>query len=284
MRLVIRIRQLGTLKYVPTTFRCSPMVGVYPLNDPQIRALFQRGIHSVQLALLLARGMKFRFKGHDPRLRECVAVHRVSLQMEICKGLIFNYSHTQQLSRCDSQLFHHRVMTYITSWTESIGQDAVNWVYLTRESEQLYQAYPPGDGVLTVAHSSRWLPYFASHSTSPIQVPSLPLCKVARPLRLAFATCLTKCPPSSVPPRQHSSLAMELNAVLHVGKCQECVHFGFHILIPGNRAKFLCAASAYSEAITKPLRDEVDKLNKEALIAPRSLKELQDALQSMLHR
>ena len=72
----------------------------------------------------------------------------------------------------------------------------------------------------------------------------------------------------------------ELNAVLHVGKCQECVHFGFHILMPGNRAKFLCATVAYSEAITKPLRDEVDKLNREAIIASRSLRELQDALQS----
>ena len=70
-----------------------------------------------------------------------------------------------------------------------------------------------------------------------------------------------------------------LNAVLYVVKCQECVQVDLHILMPGNRAKFLCAASAYNEAITKPLCDEVDKLNKEARIAFRSLMELRDALQ-----
>jgi len=32
--------------------------------------------------------------------------------------------------------------------------------------------------------------------------------------------------------------------VLHDGKCTECVRFGLHILMPGNRAKFLYATSA----------------------------------------
>jgi len=67
--------------------------------------------------------------------------------------------------------------------------------------------------MLTVGNfalSSRWPLYFAWNSTCPIQCLSLPLYKIARPLRLAFATCLARCPPSSVPPRQHSSLQKAL--------------------------------------------------------------------------
>jgi hypothetical protein len=72
----------------------------------------------------------------------------------------------------------------------------------------------------------------------------------------------------------------ELNAVLHAGKCPDCVHFGLHIIMPGNRAKFLCATSAHSDAVTAPLCAEVEKLTREARIASKNLKELKDALQS----
>jgi hypothetical protein len=72
----------------------------------------------------------------------------------------------------------------------------------------------------------------------------------------------------------------ELNAVLHAGKCPDCIHFGLHIIMPGNRAKFLCATSAHSNAVTAPLCAEVEKLTQEARIASKNLKELKDALQS----
>lgn len=72
----------------------------------------------------------------------------------------------------------------------------------------------------------------------------------------------------------------EMNAVLHVGKCAECVRFGLHILMPGSRAKFLNAVSAHSDSSTEPLRAEIAKLTREALIASKELKELKDALQA----
>ena len=72
----------------------------------------------------------------------------------------------------------------------------------------------------------------------------------------------------------------ELNAVLHVGKCAECVRFGLHILMPGNRAKFLCATTAHSDDSTKSLRTKIEKLTEDALITSKTVKELKDALES----
>jgi hypothetical protein len=71
----------------------------------------------------------------------------------------------------------------------------------------------------------------------------------------------------------------ELNAILHAGKCLDCICFGLHIIMPGNCTKFLCAMSAHSDTVTGPLRAEVDKLTQDALIASKNLKELKDALQ-----
>lgn len=72
----------------------------------------------------------------------------------------------------------------------------------------------------------------------------------------------------------------ELSAILHTGKCVECVQFGMHIIRPGNRAKFLCATSAHSESSLIPLRTEIAKPRNEALITTKTLTALKDALQS----
>ena len=71
----------------------------------------------------------------------------------------------------------------------------------------------------------------------------------------------------------------ELNAVLHAGKCQECVQFGMHIIMPGNYAKFLRTTKAHSEADVAPLRSEIEKLTSNARIAAKATSELKVALQ-----
>ena len=72
----------------------------------------------------------------------------------------------------------------------------------------------------------------------------------------------------------------ELNAVLHTGKCTDCVQFGMHIIRPGSRAKFLRATTAHSESSLIPLRAEIAKLISEAQITAKTLNELKDALQA----
>jgi hypothetical protein len=65
----------------------------------------------------------------------------------------------------------------------------------------------------------------------------------------------------------------ELDAVLHVGKCHECVQFGLHLIMPATRDKFLRATAAHSDLGLTPLRNEITKLTK-------TIGELKDALQS----
>lgn len=72
----------------------------------------------------------------------------------------------------------------------------------------------------------------------------------------------------------------EFGAILHAGKCHECVQFAMHIITPANRAKFLSAATAHNGASTGPLRAEIKRLTTEALAAAKELQELRDALKS----
>lgn len=72
----------------------------------------------------------------------------------------------------------------------------------------------------------------------------------------------------------------ELDAIVDAGKCQDCLQFGMHILMPGNRAKFMRTTSAHSNAIRESSRAEIDKLTKEALMAFKHIKEPRGALQS----
>jgi len=76
----------------------------------------------------------------------------------------------------------------------------------------------------------------------------------------------------------------EMNAVLHVGKCVECVHFGMHIILLGNRIKFMHATTAHNDVITGPLHDKIGKLTKDATTASRSIAKLKDALKSSQER
>ena len=75
-----------------------------------------------------------------------------------------------------------------------------------------------------------------------------------------------------------------LDAVLHTGKCQECVRFGIHLLMPGNAVKYLQATRAHGDVTLGPLRAEIDRLTQSARIAARNTDELRDALQSHQQR
>jgi hypothetical protein len=66
----------------------------------------------------------------------------------------------------------------------------------------------------------------------------------------------------------------DLNAIMHVGKCTECVRFGHHILVLENRAKYLRASSAHSDSITIPLHMSIEKLTKDARVASESVTSL----------
>ena len=46
----------------------------------------------------------------------------------------------------------------------------------------------------------------------------------------------------------------DLNADLHVSKCQNCVQFGLHTIMPGNCDKLLRATKAHSDAGIQSIR------------------------------
>src|SRR5258706_13071812 len=75
-----------------------------------------------------------------------------------------------------------------------------------------------------------------------------------------------------------------LHAALHTGKCQDCVRFGMHIVMPGNNTRYLRAMKAHDDAALGTLNDEIVKLNTNARIAAKNLDELKDALQSSQQR
>jgi len=72
----------------------------------------------------------------------------------------------------------------------------------------------------------------------------------------------------------------EVDAVLHPGKCMECVQFCAHLFLPGNATKYLRATRAHGDAAMAPLHAEIDRLTKNARIMARNADELKDALQS----
>lgn len=72
----------------------------------------------------------------------------------------------------------------------------------------------------------------------------------------------------------------EMDAVLHNGKCPDCVQFGMHLIMPGNRAKFLKTTRAHTNAITEPLQAEIKKLATDAQTMSKTIGELKDALES----
>src|SRR5258706_3614389 len=72
----------------------------------------------------------------------------------------------------------------------------------------------------------------------------------------------------------------EVDAVLHPGKCMECVQFCAHLFLPGNATKYLRATRAHGDAAMAPLHAEIDRLTKNARITARNADELKDALQS----
>jgi hypothetical protein len=54
----------------------------------------------------------------------------------------------------------------------------------------------------------------------------------------------------------------DLGAILHEGKCFECVHFSQHILLHDNHTKYLHTISVHHNSITKPLHKEIERLSK----------------------
>src|SRR5258706_2851486 len=71
----------------------------------------------------------------------------------------------------------------------------------------------------------------------------------------------------------------DLHAALHMGKCQDCVQFRLHIVMPGNNAKYLCAMKAHDKAALGTLNDEINKLNPSAGITAKNIDKLKDVLQ-----
>jgi len=76
----------------------------------------------------------------------------------------------------------------------------------------------------------------------------------------------------------------EMNAVLHIGKCAECVNFGMHLILPGNRINFIKATTAQLDAATEPLNESISKLTRSATTASKTIAELKDALQASQER
>jgi hypothetical protein len=76
----------------------------------------------------------------------------------------------------------------------------------------------------------------------------------------------------------------DMNAVLHIGKCADCVHFGMHTLLPGNCINFINATTAHNDEIMEPLHDKIRKLTKDATTTTKSISELKDALKSSQER
>src|SRR5258706_2221046 len=72
----------------------------------------------------------------------------------------------------------------------------------------------------------------------------------------------------------------KVDAVLHPGKCMECVQFCAHLFLPGNATKYLRTTRAHGDAAMAPLHAEIDRLTKNARIMARNADELKDALQS----
>ena len=70
----------------------------------------------------------------------------------------------------------------------------------------------------------------------------------------------------------------QLGAILHTGKCTECVRFGMHVSTSANRTKFQDAVTGHRNTTIETTRTEVEKLTTEAQGASRKLKELKDAL------
>ena len=72
----------------------------------------------------------------------------------------------------------------------------------------------------------------------------------------------------------------KLDAILHNGKCQECVQFGLHLLMPCNWAKFLKTTKTHTNTITEPLQAEIKKLTTDVQTMSRTISELKDALET----
>ena len=72
----------------------------------------------------------------------------------------------------------------------------------------------------------------------------------------------------------------KLDAILHNGKCQECVQFGLHLLMPCNWAKFLKTTKTHMNTITEPLQAEIKKLTTDVQTMSRTISELKDALET----
>ena len=72
----------------------------------------------------------------------------------------------------------------------------------------------------------------------------------------------------------------KLGAVLHTGKCAECVRFAMHISTPANHDKFLSVSTAHGNLSTGPLRTENERLRGEALTASAEIEDLKDALRA----
>jgi hypothetical protein len=52
----------------------------------------------------------------------------------------------------------------------------------------------------------------------------------------------------------------DMNTVLHVGKCADCVRFGMHTLLPGNCINFINTTTTHNDEIMGPLHDKIRKL------------------------
>jgi len=113
------------------------------------------------------------------------------------------------------------------------------------------------------------MPYLGNEPTGPyVHRPNMPPAKIE-----SISDLLS----SDAPDFEYCAA---LSAFLHPNKCQECVQFGLHIMMPTHRTKFLSAVTAHSEASLAPLRTKVDKLTKEAQTTAKTIVELKDALES----
>jgi len=126
-------------------------------------------------------------------------------------------------------------------------------------------AYPPH-----FAHNPAGpMPYLGNEPTGPyVHRPNMPPAKIE-----SINDLLSSDAPDFV-------YCEALSTFLHPNKCQECLQFGLHIIMPTHRTKFLSVVTAHSEASLAPLCAKVDKLTKEAQTTAKTLGELKDALES----